>query len=173
MKIYSSALVCQPPFAIGKFAHRGENNERVFPYPFEVKSTPMCDDARLEEEEFLIYCTGKDCSRQRAQLAVVLQDMGMDIEVKNIRGCVIGSVKFRRVDAELWKARFPHLAAVSEAGADYVYEVCYARLLKRPVRIPNKRAHVGIRWASLSDRVCHYVRKTGFHRKIHYSSELS
>ena len=145
----------------------------MFPYPFEVKSTPMCDDARLNVEEFLIYCTGKDCSRQRAQLAAVLQDMGMDIDVKSMRGCLIGSVKFRRVDTELWRARFPHIAAVSEAGADYIYEVCYSRLLKRPVRIPNKRAHVGIRWASLSDRVCSYVRKTGFQKRIHYLSELN
>jgi hypothetical protein len=173
MKIYSSALVCQPPFAIGKFAHRAENRERVFPYPFEVKSTPMCDDARLDEEEFLVYCTGKNCSRQRAQLAAVLQDMGMDIDVETMRGCLIGSVKFRRVEFELWRTRFPHLAAVSEAGAEYIYEVCYARLLKRPVHIPNKRAHVGIRWASLSDRVCRNVRKTGFRKKIHYVSELN
>ena len=173
MKLYSSALVCQPPFAVGKFSHRGSDRRRVHPYPFEVKCTPMCEDTRLRNEEFLIYCTGKECSRNRAELAAVLQAMGMDIDVKKMRGCLLGSVKFRRVDTELWRGRFPHLAAVSEPGAEYIYEVCYSRLLKRPVPISNKRAHVGIRWASLSDRVCRKVRKTGFQKKIHYVSELN
>jgi len=173
MKIYASALVCQPPFAIGKFAHRDTDRARRFPYPFEVKCTPMCEEERLLDEEFLIYCTGKQCARARGQLAAILQDLGMDIHVNNMRGCLIGAVKFRRVDTEVWRARFPLLAAVSEVGADYVYEVCYSRLLRRPVHIPNKRAHVGIRWASLSARVCRSVRRTGFRKRIHYQSELN
>ena len=171
MKIFASALVCQPPFAVGKFAHKDQDGRRTHPYPFEVKVTPMCTDDRLNEEEFMIYCTAKAVSINRRELSDALATLGLECD-STLCGCVIGAVKFRRVDATLWRNAHPFLASVSEPGAQYVYEVCYSRLLRKPVRILHKRAHVGIRWATLSSRVCRKIRSVGFHKRRFYNSVL-
>ena len=175
MKIFSSAIVCYPVFGVAKFAHkvsRGKKRRRTrhlrfFPYPFEVKTTTLIEASRLDEEEFLVYCSRSDHGATYEGLATHLKEMGVTVE-ESYYGSVIGSVKLRLIPYERWALAHPRLAALSQGGASVVYEVVHSRLLRHPVPVPS--VNVNQRWATLGPAEIARIRQVGFRKRKRYTS---